>query len=90
MAGDGRNPRRGADENLSRVASKAGRLRLQRGLTQAELARRCGIGKRTVERYDQGAVKNPPIRQLLSLAQTLGCDLDDLIEDEWHPRRATK
>ena len=55
-------------------------------LTQDALARQAGIGKRTVERYDQGKVKNPPIRQLLALAAVLGCSLDDIIEDAWRPR----
>ena len=89
MAASPREPngRRGADANLSRVASKVGRLRLARGLTQEELARRCGLGKRTVERYDQGHTKNPPISQLLALAQALGCELEEIIEDAWRPGR---
>lgn len=83
----GRKPnRRGADANLSRVASKVGRLRLARGLTQQELARRCAVSKATIERYDHGEVINPPIRQLLALALALRCELDEIIEDDWRPR----
>ena len=42
---------------------------------------------RTVERYDQGQVNDPPVRQLLALAQVLGVELDDILEDAWRPRR---
>jgi transcriptional regulator with XRE-family HTH domain len=72
------------------VASKLGRLRLERGLTQDALARQAGVGKRTIERYDQGKVKNPPIRQLLALAAVLDCELDDIIEDDWRPARRSR
>jgi transcriptional regulator with XRE-family HTH domain len=78
---------RGADPNLSRVASKIGHLRLARGLTQDAVARQAGMGKRTVERYDRGEVKNPPIRQLLAFAQVLDCSLEDIVEDHWRLRR---
>jgi hypothetical protein len=41
-----------------------------------------------VERFDRDAVKNASMRRLFVLARALGCELDELIADEWRPPRA--
>jgi transcriptional regulator with XRE-family HTH domain len=85
MASGGRRQRRGPSLDVSLLDSRLRRVRRERGLTQEELARRAGVNKRTIERYDHAEVTNPPVRQLLALAHALECDLDDLIEDAWRP-----
>lgn len=39
---------------LATLGERVGRLRIEAGLTQAELAERAGIGKRTLERLEAG------------------------------------
>jgi transcriptional regulator with XRE-family HTH domain len=46
----------GDDAVLGELGARIARLRLERNLTQAQLAAQAGIGKRTVERLETGAV----------------------------------
>lgn len=57
--------------------------RVERGLTQAELAEAAGISIATLRRLERRTVDNPPLRYLANCAIVLGCDLEALIEDEW-------
>lgn len=53
------------------------------GLSQVELAEKTGLALRTVQRIDQGRMSNPPVRYLSNLALALGCELEEICEDEW-------
>lgn len=63
--------------------TKISQLRQEAGFSQAELADRAGIPLRTVQRLEQGRMDNPPIRYLTNIAFALGCQLRDVIDDEW-------
>ena len=45
-------------------ATRLGRIRVSRGISQAHLARVTGISLRTLQRLEQGVLANPPIRYL--------------------------
>ena len=63
--------------------SKLARWRKRRGVTQEELARATGISLSVLRRLESGRYKNPPVRYLNNCALALGCQLDDVSEDEW-------
>jgi transcriptional regulator with XRE-family HTH domain len=44
------------DAVLTELGSRLARIRLERNLTQAQLAEQAGISKRTIERLEKGAV----------------------------------
>lgn len=56
-------------------------LRLDRDWSQAELAARAHLSKRTVERLEQGAA--PTARALVNVALAFGCDLYAVMDDPW-------
>ena len=58
--------------------SPIARLRIERGLTQAQLAERIGCPQSSVSRWEQTG-KAPGTRYLLKIAEVLGCDIRDLI-----------
>lgn len=41
------------------------------------------LSRATYRKLEQGLIANPPIRYLTNCAIVLGCQLEDLIEDEW-------
>ena len=59
------------------------RARMNRGVTQEELAEAIGISIPTYRRLERGRVENPPLRYLVNAALALGVELDALIEDRW-------
>lgn len=67
----------------SKQATRLARLRVERGMSQTELAEATGISIATLRRLERGAVKNPPLRYLANCALVLACELEELIEDEW-------
>ena len=58
--------------------SPISRLRIERGLTQAQLAERIGCPQSSVSRWEQSG-KAPGTRYLVKIAEALECDLKDLI-----------
>jgi transcriptional regulator with XRE-family HTH domain len=52
--------------------------REERGLGQAQLARRVGVTQQTVSRWESGEFTPPP-KRLVHLAQALELDLDHLL-----------
>lgn len=72
---DARLKERFPDTNLKRI-------RTAYGCTQAELARRAGVGLRSIQMYEQ---RNKNINQasaetMYRLSKTLGCTMEDLLE----------
>ena len=49
------------------------------GMTQAELAEKCGVVKSTVSMWEVGARK-PDIVMLKKLADIFGCSADDMLK----------
>jgi putative transcriptional regulator len=64
------------------------KLRERIGLTQQELATRCGIGLRTYIRWETGeSVARPTIPQIKALCRQLKISIEDL-PDEFGPARS--
>lgn len=53
-------------------------LRTKAGLTQAELAEKCGVSQQTIFSYEIGT-KTPRIEVLAALAKALQCTSDELL-----------
>lgn len=79
MARPGRRPLEQTQGPLSKVA----RWRLKRGLTQAEAANASGMGLSTYWAYERRRVKDPSVISLMRIAYAFGCELTDLIDDDW-------
>ena len=62
---------------LAHIGSRVRDLRLQRNITQNELAQECGVGKSTVERFERGA--SIQLTSLIRILRILG-KLDGLLE----------
>ncbi len=66
------------------LAANLRRLRLERGLSQEDVAYRSGLTRYTYQKYEKGESKpgtpaNPTIRTLLAMSQTLGVALTDIL-----------
>ena len=59
--------------------STIARLRIERGLTQTQLAGLVGCPQQTITRWETGQ-RNPGMKSLVKLARALGCTLDELVE----------
>lgn len=59
------------------------RMRLKRGVTQKQMWEATGISRSAYMRMERGTHPNPPIRYVANCAIALGCDIEDLIQDEW-------
>lgn len=73
--------------------TKLARLRMSRGVTQAELADAIGISEPTYRALERGRMTSPPLGYLVNAALALGADLDDVIEESsraWHELRADR
>ena len=60
------------------IKDKIKSLRLKHSLSQEELAKRAGVSYNTVAKIEQGVIKNPGMKTLLSIAKALGVSLDVL------------
>ena len=63
------------------IGDKLRRLRLQRGLTQAELADRCELSKSFISLLERD-LTSPSLDTLSDLLQTLGCDLPTFFREQ--------
>jgi XRE family transcriptional regulator of biofilm formation len=67
------------------IGKRIQRLRIQRHMSQADLAERSGVGQSLISRLERGSRPNPTADVLRKLARTLGCTTDYLVgmhEDE--------
>lgn len=58
--------------------SPIARMRIAKGLTQAQLAEKIGTHQQNIARWENGT-RNPGSKSLLLLAKALECSLDDLV-----------
>lgn len=65
-------PRRTNDSAIARI-------RMERGLTQAQLAKQVGCLPKDISRWENG-VRNPSSASLVKLAAALGCTVDEIIQ----------
>ncbi len=59
------------------------RTRLERGLSQKELAELTGIPLRSLERLDRGEVDDFSYRSVFNLCVALHCKASEIIEPDW-------
>lgn len=64
----------------AKVESPVARARKAAGLTQKELADKLGVIQQQVAKWE-AAGANPQTKTLKRIAEALGCDIDELIED---------
>ena len=57
------------------------RIRLEQNLSQLELARRSGVHRTQINRYESG-VNTPSAKNLQKLAAALNVTMDQLLEEE--------
>ncbi|MFD1861239.1 XRE family transcriptional regulator [Aeromicrobium phragmitis] len=69
------------------------RLRLERGLTQEQLAYTSGLSRYTFQKFEKGesmpgTPANPSLANIMAIAQVLGVTLDELVPRPWPDLRA--
>jgi transcriptional regulator with XRE-family HTH domain len=65
------------------VRTRLAALRVDRGLTQAQMARYTGLTVPTYRRLERGQIPAPSLAYLANCALVLDVALEALIEDEW-------
>jgi transcriptional regulator with XRE-family HTH domain len=64
--------------------TRLGRLRVEAGLTQADMAERTGLSASDYWRLEHNRSPHAvSLRALVNCALVLGVEVDELIEDEW-------
>ena len=64
--------------------TKLQKLRVNKGLSQSELSEKSGISKPTIVCYEQKKrpIDNARLKVLCKLCLTLGCSLEEVLEDK--------
>lgn len=65
-----------------KTAEKIRLLRKQKGMTQEELGKACGLQRAAINKYEKGSVVNIKRSVLQSLADALGVAPVDLLDDD--------
>lgn len=65
-----------------KTAEKIKLLRTQKGMTQEELGKKCGLQRAAINKYEKGTVVNIKRSVLQSLADALGVAPVDLLDDD--------
>lgn len=63
------------------MSSKLIILRRNRGLSQLQLAKMCGVTQQFIQRIEKGKV-TPSIKSAMKIAEALGVTVDELIREE--------
>jgi transcriptional regulator with XRE-family HTH domain len=75
---------RGASRSRTRERTKLASARLERSLTQRQVADFAGLALSSYRRLERGQTANPPLRWLVNLQHVLALEgVSELIEDEW-------
>ena len=70
---------------MSKFGSKIKQLRIQKGITQEQLAQAVGLKHRTmIARYEQGVCVHVPYDNIVKLANYFDVSVDELIGNEEH------
>lgn len=65
------------------IRSALARARIDRQISQAELATATGLSLRTIQRLERKETDNPQLRYLVNCALALDVPLEDIIDGEW-------
>jgi transcriptional regulator with XRE-family HTH domain len=71
-------PRKSAKEEPETIAQRLGRLRREKGITQAEMAELLGISQPIVSDYERGELRLHG-ELIVKLAEILDCSADELL-----------
>lgn len=60
------------------------KVRVSRGLSQGQLAKRSGVATRTIQHYEQRVrdIDGAKLKTLCGLCLVLGCKIEDILENE--------
>lgn len=80
-------------EYMKTLGSNIQRLRLERDLSQEQVAYAAGLSRYTFQKFEKGesmpgAPANPSLRNIMAIAQVLGTDLTKLLPTPWPELRA--
>lgn len=67
---------------MTHIGDNIKRIRKTAGLSQQELAKRCGISKSQISRLESGQQQNPLIQTIAPIATALGASLDEIVYGE--------
>lgn len=67
---------------MTHIGDNIKRIRKQAGLSQQDLAERCGISKSQLSRMESGEQENPLIKTIIPIATALGVSLDEIVFGE--------
>lgn len=75
------------------LGTRIQKLRLERGLSQEQVAYAAGLSRYTFQKFEKGesmpdTPANPSLRNIMEIAQVLGVTLDDLAPQPWPDLRA--
>jgi transcriptional regulator with XRE-family HTH domain len=62
------------DPMIDQMGERIRQLRVARGMTQAQLAEKCGVTKSAVSQWESGSTNNIKIDPFLKLVEALGTD----------------
>src|SRR5262249_16081501 len=80
-------PRKSAKEEPETIAQRLGRIRRERGITQAEMAELQGISQPIVSDYERGELRLHG-ELIVKLAVILDCSADELLDIHEHRARS--
>jgi len=67
--------------NRSDIGEAIQKVRLDKGLTQEELARKADIPYTTLAKIESGMVSNPRMKTLQKIAKALEISIDELVKN---------
>lgn len=86
MGRRGMNPSQAAKLRTAKglEITKLQKTRLKRGLSQSELATKSGVPLKTIQHYEQKKrqIENAKLYIICDLCSSLGCKIEDILEDE--------
>ena len=56
-------------------------LRMKKSLTQVQLAKKIGVNKGTVQKWEQEGRGQETINRIARLCRVLGCSVEDLVDE---------
>ena len=56
-------------------------IRLNKGITQEDLAKELNVGQNTISLWERG-LRSPRVDTLLKLSEFFGCTVDDLLKEK--------
>jgi transcriptional regulator with XRE-family HTH domain len=67
----------------SKGETRLAQARIERGLSQREMAEATGLSQQTYWRLERGRMSNPPLRYLVNCSIVLQLPLEELLEPVW-------